>query len=298
MGNSAPLTRRFPAPEPIDIAWTTRALNEAAKRTPEGVWWATNTPDGAASALIARQEDDIIVQAWGVGSEWILEQTPLMLGIEDDPASLPLVGDAVTKIARHHPGLRIGRSGRVMEALLNAVLGQKIQATMAHKSARSLRWKFGQPSPGPCPIQLLPTSEQIAKMSYTDLHPLGVERKRANIIINCAKRAHRVEETTQMSLVDAETRLLAFDGIGPWTAALTMQAALGDADAVAVGDYHLPNTVSWALAGEPRADDARMLDLLEPYRGHRGRVTKLLKYSGTKAPKYGPRLELWSPAKL
>lgn len=77
-----------------------------------------------------------------------------------------------------------------------------------------------------------------------------------------------------------------------------MQSAMGDPDAVAVGDYHIPNTVSWALANEPRADDARMLELLEPFAGHRGRVTMLLKFGGISAPKYGPRLSLWSPADL
>ena len=66
--------------------------------------------------------------------------------------------------------------------------------------------------------------------------------------------------------------------------------ALGDPDAVSVGDFHLPNVVAFALAGEPRADDARMLELLEPWRGHRARVIRLLEASGIQAPKYGPRL--------
>jgi 3-methyladenine DNA glycosylase/8-oxoguanine DNA glycosylase len=78
-------------------------------------------------------------------------------------------------------------------------------------------------------------------------------------------------------------------GIGPWTSALVRDRALGDPDAVPVGDYHLPNGVAWLLAGEPRADDERMLELLEPYAGHRGRVIRLVKVSGTKAPRHGPR---------
>jgi 3-methyladenine DNA glycosylase/8-oxoguanine DNA glycosylase len=68
--------------------------------------------------------------------------------------------------------------------------------------------------------------------------------------------------------------------------------AFGDADAVSVGDYHLPNLVAYALAGEPRADDARMLELLEPYRGHRGRVIRLVMAGGRSPPRYGPRLAL------
>ncbi len=79
-------------------------------------------------------------------------------------------------------------------------------------------------------------------------------------------------------------------GIGPWTAAEVGVRALGDADAVSVGDFHLPNLVAYALAGEPRGNDARMLELLEPYRGQRARVMRLLELSGIRPPRYGPRL--------
>lgn len=87
----------------------------------------------------------------------------------------------------------------------------------------------------------------------------------------------------------AETRLRAVRGIGPWSAALVIAEVLGDADAVPVGDYHLPDTVAWALAGEDRGTDRRMLELLEPYRPHRRRVTLMLKKAGISAPKYGPK---------
>ena len=73
------------------------------------------------------------------------------------------------------------------------------------------------------------------------------------------------------------------------TSGHVMGVAWGDRDAVPVGDFHLPNTVAWTLAGEPRADDDRMLELLEPYRPHRRRVVTLLKRSGASAPKYGPK---------
>jgi 3-methyladenine DNA glycosylase/8-oxoguanine DNA glycosylase len=87
----------------------------------------------------------------------------------------------------------------------------------------------------------------------------------------------------------AAARLRAYPGIGPWTAAEVTLRALGDPDAVSVGDFHLPNVVAFALAGEPRGDDARMLELLEPWRGHRARVVRLLEASGIEAPKFGPR---------
>jgi hypothetical protein len=59
---------------------------------------------------------------------------------------------------------------------------------------------------------------------------------------------------------------------------------------VSVGDFHLPNIVAYGLAGEPRADDARMLELLEPFRGRRALVVRLLELGGPRPPRYGPRL--------
>ena len=87
-------------------------------------------------------------------------------------------------------------------------------------------------------------------------------------------------------------------GIGPWTAAETARLALGDPDAVSVGDFHLPNLVCWMLSGEPRGTDERMLELLEPYRGNRGRVQRLLEAGGQTAPKFGPRTEVRSIAEI
>jgi hypothetical protein len=51
----------------------------------------------------------------------------------------------------------------------------------------------------------------------------------------------------------------------------------------------MPDEAAWALAGEPRGDDALMLELLAPYEGHRRRVLLLIKNAGASAPKYGPR---------
>jgi 3-methyladenine DNA glycosylase/8-oxoguanine DNA glycosylase len=159
----------------------------------------------------------------------------------------------------------------------------------SHRGYRRLVDTHGEPAPGPGNLRLPPSPATLAELPYFAYHPFGIERKRADIIRRVAGRADRLEEIVTMSHDDAVRRLMAFEGVGPWTTAFVMATALGDADAVPVGDYHLPNMVAWALAGEPRADDARMLELLEPYRGHRGRVIRLLKQAGVHAPKYGPR---------
>jgi 3-methyladenine DNA glycosylase/8-oxoguanine DNA glycosylase len=129
----------------------------------------------------------------------------------------------------------------------------------------------------------------VAALPYYELHPLGLEQRRAVTVIRAAQKASWLQEAVDMTPAEALARLRAIPGIGVWTAAVAAQTALGDADAVILGDYHIPNLVSWALAGEPRGDDARMLELLEPYRGGRARVVRMLELSGIRAPKYGPR---------
>jgi 3-methyladenine DNA glycosylase/8-oxoguanine DNA glycosylase len=199
---------------------------------------------------------------------------------------------------RRTPGLRLPKTGAVLDSLVLAILEQKVTGAEAFHGYRGLIRAFGEPAPGPHGLWLQPPAKVLATVPYYRLHPLGIERRRADTIRFAASRAKRLEEIVAMTPVDAAARLQALPGVGAWTAAEVTLRALGDPDAVSVGDYHLPNLVSWALAGEPRADDARMLELLEPYRGQRARVIRLLESSGLRAPRYGPRLEVRSIATI
>jgi 3-methyladenine DNA glycosylase/8-oxoguanine DNA glycosylase len=136
----------------------------------------------------------------------------------------------------------------------------------------------------------------LAALPYYEFHPHGIEQRRADTIRRAARYADRLEAAATLPTNEAMTLLQRIPGIGAWTAAEALRVAAGDPDVVSVGDYHLPDLVAWALAGEPRADDARMLELLDPYRGQRGRVVRLLEASGISAPRYGPRMALRSIA--
>ena len=95
-----------------------------------------------------------------------------------------------------------------------------------------------------------------------------------------------------MTSLDAQRRIRAIKGLGVWTAAYVRRVAWGDADAILVGDYHQKNLVTYALTGRPRGTDEEMVELLEPYRPHRGRVVRLIAAAGIKAPVFGPRKEI------
>jgi len=196
----------------------------------------------------------------------------------------------LVELWRRHRGVRIPRTGAVVEAAVPTILEQKVIGLQARHAYRRLLLELGEPAPGPVPIRLPPTPATLAATPYWQFHKWGVEQRRAQIIASAARHASRLEEAVGMAPADAQRRLTALPGMGAWTAAEIAVVALGDADAVSVGDYHLPHLVSWALAGEPRGTDERMLELLEPYRGHRARAIQLLELAGITAPRRGPRM--------
>lgn len=260
---------------------------------PGDSWWSTRTPDGTGTLRLTRTaETTVEAEAWGDGAGWLIEQAPRLLGSDDDLASFEPTGPVADAFARA-PFL-LSRTDRPWDALVGAILGQKVQVTKAHQSRRQLARRFGDPAPGPRRGWILPSPATVADMGYFELHPLGVERKRAEILIRVARELRRLPHLTERAEPSAvKARLERIRGVGPWTSNMVTAVTMGDADAVPVGDYHIKNTVAWFLEREPRASDDRMLELLEPYAGHRWRVVRLAKSSG-KAPAYGPRMSLTS----
>ncbi len=255
-------------------------------------WWATRTADGIATVgvtMVAPRR--LRADAWGPGGELALARIPTLFGPGTD--GLGDVDDPrITTLSRRRPGVRILRTGAVVESLVPAILEQKVTGTEAHRAWHGLVRRYGEPAPGPAELGLrvMPAPAALAALPYWAYHPMGVERRRAELIRMIARDAATFERLADAPLTAAYARLQAIPGIGPWTAAEVGVRALGDIDAVSVGDFHLPHLVAYALAGEPRATDARMLELLEPFRGRRALVVRLLELSGIQAPRYGPRL--------
>jgi 3-methyladenine DNA glycosylase/8-oxoguanine DNA glycosylase len=263
------------------------------------VWRTSLTPAGPAtvrltSAAGGSTEPGTCVRAtaWGEGARWLLARVPDLVGAQDEPTALRPQHPRLRELVLRHAGLRLGRTDRVLEALVPAVLEQKVLGLEAHRAWRNLlRW-HGLPAPGPAPagMRVFPPPATWRAIPSWDWHRAGVEAVRARTIAGAAEVADRLEATAAMAGAEADRLLRSLPGIGPWTAAEIRQRACGDADAVSVGDYHLPGAVGWALAGEPGADDARMLELLAPYAGQRYRVTRLIELSGGGPPRRGARL--------
>jgi 3-methyladenine DNA glycosylase/8-oxoguanine DNA glycosylase len=295
-------TATYRPPHELDVVMTLAPLRRGRgdptmRFAADGVWRATRTPEGAATVHLRRDGRDIAVRAWGPGAEWAAAAVPDLLGGRDDPRSFAPSQPLVRRLHRALPGLRITRSGSVLEALVPSILEQKVVGIEARRAYRALVRVHGERAPGPVDLMLSPAPATLAALPYAAMHRFGVERRRAETIRRAAAAADRLERAVDRPLDEARRLLESVPGVGSWTAAEVAIVALGDADAVSVGDYHLPNHVAWVLAGERRADDARMLELLEPYRGHRGRVIRLIGAAGLGPPRRGPRMATpwWRP---
>lgn len=257
------------------------------------VWRATRTSDGIATIRLRQvSTDELWCEGWGPGAAAAVAQAPELLGDRDDPSDFDPQLAVLDDAHRANPGLRIARSAQVFEALAAAILEQKVITLQAHDSWRRLVTKFGTPAPGPTPrpMRVAPSADEWRAIPSWEWHRAGVDPRRASTLQNAARYAARLEEAAQMNSTDAAARLTLMPGIGAWTAAEVAQRALGDADALSVGDYHLANYVGHALAGRDMTDD-EMLETLAPWAGHRYRVVRLLEAAGVRGrPRRGPRM--------
>jgi 3-methyladenine DNA glycosylase/8-oxoguanine DNA glycosylase len=223
----------------------------------------------------------------------MLDTLPDLLGAADDPAAFQPDHARLRDLVRQLSGLRISRTARVLEALVPAVLEQKVVGIEAHRAWRRLLTWHGSRAPGPAPtgMRVVPDAATWQAVPSWDWHRAGVEAIRARTIANAAGVADRLEGVSALPAADADRMLRSLPGIGPWTSAEIRQRACGDPDAVSVGDYHIPALVGWNLVGRI-TDDAGMLDLLAPYAGQRYRVTRLLELGDHGPPRRGPRMSV------
>jgi 3-methyladenine DNA glycosylase/8-oxoguanine DNA glycosylase len=288
---------RWPISRPLDLRRTLGILchgagDPVARFAGGRFWWASRTPLGPGTIAIRAAAGDVLAEAWGPGASWLLDGVPELIGEPDDWAGLDVSGHRLLAEIRHRlPGIRLTRTRRILDSLVPACLEQRVTGQEAFRAWRQLSRRYGEPAPGPAefPMWLPATPARLLAVPTWEWHRLAVDSQRVGAIRAVATVASRLEECLTMPLADAARRLRSVPGVGEWTAAETMLRALGDPDAVSVGDFHLANRVGWFLTGQPRSSDETMLELLEPWRGHRARVIKLIEASGFAPPKYGPR---------
>ena len=295
-----PIWREIDAPRSLRRTLSLNTGGPTTRRTDGRFLRATYTPDGPATILLRWTADPVAVadagltaDAWGPGADWLLARVDDITGATDRTGVFDHAHPVVERSLRLSRGGRIAASGDLYHQLLPTIIGQRITGGEAARQWRELCRALGEPAPGPPEIvgdlRLPPSPDSLYRRPAWWFHPLGIETSRARPLTEVARHADKLWGWAEAGSAVVNEKLQLLPRIGPWTVGSVLGPALGDPDAVPVGDYHFPNVVAYALAGEPRADDDRMLELLEPYRGQRGRVLWALVSVAGPAPKYGPR---------
>jgi 3-methyladenine DNA glycosylase/8-oxoguanine DNA glycosylase len=248
---------------------------------PGAVAKAGRTPAGPVAIHLARTEAGVLARAWGAGAAWALDRLEPLVGLHDDPRSFAPAPGRVGAILRRGRGVHLPRNPWVFDRLTDAILQQRVAFRDAARAQRRLVEARGEPAPGPLGLLLPLAPRDWLRLSSEDFRRAGVDGQRAGRLRAAARSARSVDGAYSCDPAAARTRLAAVPGCGPWTVEMTMGFGLGDPDAVPTGDLHLPHLVARFLAGETRGDDRRMLELLEPFRGHRFRLVRTLLVSGS-----------------
>ncbi len=284
-------------PCPVAQVWSPfrRGTTDPTYRVEGGRHWrAVRTPEGPATLAVTPLDAVGVIgaQAWGAGADWAVDQLPLLLGAQDDPSGFRPDHPVLSGLWRRHRHWRLGRTASIMDALIPAVIEQKVTGQEAGHGIRGLIAAYGEPAPGPgaaLGLRLLPAAEALAMVPSWRWLQLGIDPARSRTLVRAARVAGSLERALVADPAKADLTLRSLPGIGGWTSAEVRARALGDADAVSFGDYHVARDLGWALTGSP-TDDAGLARLLEPYRPHRLRVQRLIGMAGLGVPRRGPRL--------
>ncbi len=248
------------------------------------VLWSTRTPEGPATIEVHHREQALEVEAWGDGADWALTQAPASLGVLDDRAGFDPAHPVVRRLHEASPGLRLPRTALVVDAVLSAVLRHHVTRFEARRSFQQLAERWGEPAPGPGGLRLRPEAHVLAALGEYELHAAGVDARCADALKRASAHASRIEATTDLPGPAMRTALAVIPGITAWTAAEAARVSVGDADAIDIGDPAQAKLISHTLGGAPEPSDEELLELLDEFTGHRGRVCVLIESAGFASP--------------
>jgi len=258
------------------------------------VWRGVRTPEGPTTLRLRSRPalGEVQAAAWGPGADWVLTSVPAMLGADDDPTGFAPTHKVLADAHRRKPHWRVCRTGLVLEALVPAVIEQKVTGQEAFSGFRSLVHRFGERGPGAGVergVWVQPSAETLRLIPSWEWLRLHIDPARSRTVVRAAQVATALERTVGLPADEVDRRLCSLPGVGVWTSAEVRFRAHGDADAVSFGDYHVAKNIGWALTGTP-VDDDELACLLEPYRPHRYRVQRLVELNGLRRPRHGPRM--------
>jgi 3-methyladenine DNA glycosylase/8-oxoguanine DNA glycosylase len=230
------------------------------------------TDAGPCRVRLVRAPDAVHVEVTGAQAPEVEAQ--VLAGLQQDRAPYAPAHPLLKKLHRRAPTLRLVRVPWLFDVCCSAVLQQRVTTLEAMRQWRTLASTLGAEVEGG--LRAFPSAATLAKVPTWRLESIGIDLKRARTLVLLARELSLHPLRAHHDFAALRARLDRVRGVGPWTREMVLGFGAGDPDAVVVGDLHLPHLVCRALGGDGRGSDARMLELLEPERGHRFRAVRLL----------------------
>lgn len=296
---TAPLRTTYAPAQHVALRLTLEALAQGRtdptmQRDASGIWMTMSTPAGTATLHLRSVASTIEATAWGDGAEQAIEQVPALCGGADDDSGFdPSLHPVVAELHHRTPGLRLTRAGRILPFLVPTILGQKVTGIEQKRAWRQLVTRYGEPAPGPAPLgmRVAPPAAVWRRVPSWQWHGAGVGPQRSDTVMRVVAVGDALERAATATAPEAVRRLRTIPGVGVWTAHEVVQRSHGDADSISLGDFHLSKRVGFALTGD-RVDDDGMLELLQPWFGHRQRVVRLIEAAGIGYERRGARMTI------
>ena len=237
----------------------------------------TWTPEGPGSIAVSWGDEPgcLAVRCRGDGAAWLQERAARLVGVDDGVTSFAPEADVVRRLWARFSGDRVGATATVWHDLAWIAVQQRVHRSDAAAQWRRLVMALGEPSTEHEGLYSPPSPERLARAAPWSLRALGIDARRATTLIEAARVAHRLHRLSEVPFAEAEKPLRSIAGVGAWTTSCLSGLTWGEPDTVITGDSGIPSLIASTLTGERRADDARMIALLEPFRPHRYRILRL-----------------------
>src|ERR1019366_8064891 len=169
------------------------------------------------------------------------------------PETFSPVHPLLREMALRHRGVRVGRSCRGLEALVPAILEQKVVGLEALRAWRLLLTRFGGPAPGPAPagVRVFPPPAVWTAIPSWEWRRAGVEGVRARTVAAAARLGGRLEEILELAAGPAHRPPRSPPGVGPRPAPGGRRGAGGGRRAAGAGGRGLPAPLPAPRSGSP-----------------------------------------------
>lgn len=181
----------------------------------------------------------------------------------------------LTNLLLRLDGLRLVRTQSPFEALVWAIIGQQINLTFAFRLKSTLVRDLGDSLEFEGRTYwTFPEPRGLAGADEDALAGTGLGRRKAATLVSIARAIEAgdldLESLATMPRADAEARLTALAGVGPWTAHYMLLRGLGDLGAFPASDLGLRAAAGRLYCDGEMAPMARMRELAKRWGDWRG----------------------------